>query len=359
MAKTEIRNTVSYRKLIDTFEKSPVSNNILLSLRENILLEDLIKIICVKFVGKDFNKSNNLITFNAGDKNIESLINECSNSGLFSERKVVVLKNIKKLLKDGKLALLDYLSRPNPDTCLVMLNSDDELDLSKIFLFDVKAGESVNTVQNRKIVEDKIKVYEIAEFTESDIIQWVKEKFDDYKISDSSVKYFLQFSNYSLDEILSEIEKLKTYCYFTKEITDDSINLCNGIAKDFNETDFIKAILEHKNDEALKIYSQISLKKDVEVFLIFLLNSAFITISKLFDPGVNKLQGFLLKKELKLWFPDQDKLLPFYRNYRNSIGQDKIKKAFESIYNTDKILKTSGGDKSTTMTVLINNICSL
>ncbi len=323
MAKSEKRNIVSYRKLTDTFEKGPVNNNILLSLREKVLLVDLVKVICKKFVGENFDAKNNLISFNADDKNIESFMNECSNSGLFSDKKVVVLRNIRKLLKDGKTALIDYLGRPNPDTCLIMINSDEELDISKIFLYDSRGGESADAARNRRIIEDNVKIYELGGLSESELIEWIKEKFGDHKISDSSVKHFLRFSNNTPDEILPEIEKLKTYCYPSKEITDDAINLCNGISKDFSESDFIKAVLEHQNEKALKIYSQISLKKDVEIFLIFLLNSAFITIDKLFDPGVEKLQGFLLKKELKLWYPDQEILLPYYRNFRKSTGHDK------------------------------------
>lgn len=357
MAKNEIKYLISYQSLLDKLQKDSIDNNILLSLREKVLLDDVVKIICKNFVGKSFDVKNNLISFNAEDKVIENILNECSNIGLFSEKKVVVIRNIKKLLKNEKLALLDYLNRFNPDTCLIMVASDEEFSVDKIFLFDSK--EDDNHKGNKKIIESNVKIFEIDEFSDTEMILWIKEKFEDYVISEETIKHLLQFTNYSFDEILSEIEKLKTYCYFTKEVTIDAVNLCNGISKDFNETDFIRAVLKRDKNFALKIYDQITLKKDIEVYLIFLLNSAFIIINKLFDPGISKLQGWQLKKELKLWFEDQEKLLPYYKEFKNSIDSDKMKLAFEYIYKTDKILKLSGGDRKTTMTSLINNICNL
>jgi DNA polymerase III delta subunit len=358
MAKSDSGYLISFKRLADTLRKEPVANNILISLREKVLSDDLIKIIGDNFVGKSFNPKEHLIIFNAEDKPIENLLNECSNTGLFSERKVVVLKNVKKLLKDAKTALLDYLRRPNPDTCLVMFSTEEKFEPDKIFLPDTK-DDSGNAKENRKVIAGSVKIYEISEFSDSDIMDWMEEKFEGYKISKQTIKHFLQFTNYSLDEILSEIDKLRTYSYPSLEITMDAVNLCNGIAKDFNETDFIQAVLEHEAEKALKIYSHISLKKDAEVFLIFLLVSAFSAINKLFDPAVSRLEGFPLKRELKLWFPDQEKLLPYYRNFRNSVEHSKVKKAFEFIYSTDKILKTSGADRRTTFSSLINNICSL
>ncbi len=358
MAKSTAKYDISYRSLLDSFRKDKIPNNILLSIREKVLQDDLITIICDKFVGKNFDIKNNLIFFSAEDRQIESLINECSNQGLFSERRIVVLRNVKKLQKDAKLSLLDYLKNSNPDTCLLMISSDEEFAPDKIFLYNPKEP-SESSLENKQIIEKNVRIFQISEFTESEVIKWTEEKFEGYKISKDTIKHFLRFTNYSFDEILSEIEKLKTYGYFTKEITTDAVNLCNGISKDFNETDFIKAITERKPDEALRIYDHISLKKDSEVYLVFLMNIAFTSINKLMDPNSAKLNDWNLRRELKLWFPDQERLIPHYRNFGKSIRQEQIAAAFDYIYSTDKLLKSSGGNRKTMMVSLINNICSL
>jgi DNA polymerase III delta subunit len=358
MAKDQLNYKISYNNLVSKLEKDSIPNIILLSLKEKILLDDIVKIICAKFIGKNFDAKNNLISFNGDDRAIENILNECSNTGLFSDKKVVVLRNVKKLLKDEKMSLVDYFKRPNPDTVFLMVSIEDDFSPGKVFLYDSKS-ENEKAKEVQKVVESSVKVYEINEFTETDLISWIKEKFGEYKIDETAINQFIQYSNFSLDEILSEIEKLKTYCYNTKEVTIESVNLCNGIAKDFSEADFIKAIVEKDYENALKIYDKISLKKDVEVFLIFLLNSAFIVINKLYDPGVVKLNDWQRKKELKLWSAEQDKILPYYQRYKNSNNQENMKTAFSHIYLADKLLKSSGSDKRTIMSSLIGNICRI
>lgn len=356
MAKGVNRYLISYSELIRTLQGASLPNNILLHLREKVLLDDIVKVIAASFIGEKFNINSNYIAFNAEDKMMENVLNECSNIGLFSEKKIVVLRNVKKLVKNERLALLDYLGRFNTETILIMTSYDEELDIDKVFFLDSKED---HYKEYKATVSAQVRVFALEEFSENEMIDWIRKKFGDYKISDDTIRLLIEYSNYSFDEILCEVEKLKTYCYFTKEIRKDSIKICNGISKDFNETDFIKAVLSRDKNSALKIYDQITLKKDVEVYLVFLLTSAFIIINKLFDPATSKLQGFFLKKELKLWFADQEMLLPFYNQYKNSINTEKLRFAFEYIYATDKILKSSGTEKKTTMAWLINNICNL
>ncbi|MBK8551113.1 MAG: hypothetical protein IPL53_08680 [Ignavibacteria bacterium] len=102
MTKSETKYSISYKNLLEKFQQGKVSNNILLSIREKVLLDDLINVICKNFVGRNFDAGNNLISFSAEDKQMDNVLNECSNIGLFSEKKVVVLKNVKKVLKDAK-----------------------------------------------------------------------------------------------------------------------------------------------------------------------------------------------------------------------------------------------------------------
>lgn len=358
MSKAASNYTISYKNLNGKFEKGAIPNLILLSLKEKILLDDIVKVICKKFVGESFDAVNNLISFSGDDRAIENIINECSNTGLFSDKKVVVIRNVKKLLKDEKLGLIEYFKRYNPDTCLIMVSIDEEFSPGKLFFYDSKS-ENEKSKDYKNAVESNVSIFEVNDFTDDELISWIKEKFGEYKTDEATINQFLQYSNYSFDEILTEIEKLKTYCFNTKEITVEAVNLCNGIAKDFKETDFIQAVVERKSEKALMIYDKISLKKDVEVFLVFLLNAAFITINKLSDPAVQNLQGWNLKRELKLWLPGQENLLTYYKKYRSSIGQDKVNTAFNYIYEADKTLKSSNSSKKTVIINLINNICRL
>lgn len=357
MAIDSSKYLISFKQLQENFRKKQIPNNILLLLNSKILADGIIREVYEKFTGNKTVSTNNYLSFNAEERNFESMLNECSSTGLFAEKKLIVLRNVKKLSKEAKTALVDYLNNSNAEVCLIMTDGSDDFSPEKIFLNDTKDNEKASVI--KKIIERNVSVFAVSGMSEDEMNDWIEEKFEGYKINKETIKYFLQFTNSSPDEIITEIEKFKTYCLNSKEITAEDVRVCNGISKDFNEFDFIKAVLERNKDKAYKIYSHISLKREIEVYLIFLLNSAFMAVYKLFDPAVSKLPEWMFKRELKLWFEDQEKLLPDYKRYRDTIDMDKIISALGYIYETDKLLKTSGSGKETAMASLINNICMI
>lgn len=346
---------ISFNDLNSNAVKYIEKNNLLLFIKDKLLSDEITDSLYNAFTNNNPDRKNHLIHFNADDKVIENILNECSNTGLFSDKKVVVIRNAKKFLKNEKIAIAEYIKRPNPDTLLILISNDDETDPDKIFAADsIMSGGDPSGI---KSFTDKIHILKTDEFSEDELISWVIQKFDGIKITEETVRHLLNFSNYSPEELNSEIEKLKTFCYSTGEVTADSVNLCNGIEKDFIEADFIKAILLGNVTLAVKIYRKISLKKDVEVYLVFLLNSAFTAIYKLKDPSSAGLNEFSLKRELKIWSKEQFELLPVYRKIAAATSQDKIKSIFKNIYYADISLKSSGGNRFTKMFSLINNIC--
>jgi hypothetical protein len=101
-----------------------------------------------------------------------------------------------------------------------------------------------------------------------------------------------------------------------------------------------------------------SLKEDVEIYFLVLLNSALIGITKLFDPKINELNNFTLSRELRIWKYDE-KRINIYKNYIRSTNELNIIKAFDYIYKADKAFKTSSQDKRAVFTTLIRNITEL
>ncbi|MBK9228842.1 MAG: hypothetical protein IPL67_17735 [Ignavibacteria bacterium] len=91
--------------------------------------------------------------------------------------------------------------------------------------------------------KNNLKEISVTDLSEEEMTDWIREKFDGFEISEESITHLLSLSNFSLAEILPEIDKLKTFCHF-KNVTVEDINLCNGIAKDFVEKDLIKAVTE-------------------------------------------------------------------------------------------------------------------
>jgi DNA polymerase III delta subunit len=345
--KTDSKYKITFQKFREQLEKGDIPNNLLLFLNEKILLEDIINIISEKFIGSSEDSKSNVKHFFSDDKDIDNVISECSNMDFFTEKKVLVYKIVKKpgvrgIQKDVKTALLNYINNYNPDTVLMLVVTDKEYNLNNF----------------KEFVDLGIRTCIIETGEESNIIDWIKEKLEGYKISEQTILYLLQFLNVSYDEINTEIEKLRTYCTFSKKITQDDVNSCVGISKDFNESDFIQAIFSRDKNAALKIYENLTLKEDVEIYLLVLLNSAYIGMSKMIDPKIKKLSDWDLRRELKLWY-NPNKMLSIYKNYSREINELKIMLAFDYIYRAEKALKSTNPDKKSVFTSLINKLAGL
>ncbi len=346
------KNSSTFSALRKSFKEGKIPGNILLESSDRIISDDLTDAAFEGFVGKGESREDSLSVFTADDLKIDALMNECMGGGLFSSRKIVVLRNPKKLTKPKKVALTEYLADPNPDVTMIMITDENEGAGKLVF------ADSVDP-ERLKLAAKNLKEITVTDLTEQEMTDWIREKFEGFEITDESVSHLLSLSNFSLAEILPEIDKLRTYCHFKKSVSVEDINLCNGISKDFNEGDFIKAIVKKKTASAVKIYSRISLKKDIEVYLVFLLNTAFCALRKLKDPSSSKLQGFNLKKELKLWGPIQEVLLPLYKQASEELTSAALDDAFGMIYSADKKFKSSSSEKSVIMTNLIYGLCSL
>lgn len=324
----------------------------LLFLSEKVLLDELVKGLAEKFIGKGYDARNNLKTFYSDESEIDEVINECSNLSFLSDKKIIIYKLIKKtgirgIQKSSKEGLLEYIKNPNPDNALIILNAEKEYTFSNFEEFEgTKAG-----------------IYIINTDSEADIREWVKSEFEGYKISDETVEHFLQFLNPSYDEIHSEIEKLKTFCIRAKEVTENDVNQCVGMTKDFSENNLLEAILKRDFNTAISIYNSLNSKqeasyKETEIYLINLLSWLFIALHKLQNKELAARNDNGIYYELRI-YRDKERMLRLYRNYMKDLNELKIKKAFDYIYTADKTLKSSSQDKSLVINNLIHSLVNL
>lgn len=352
MAKQKSREkefTIRYRDLKKKFEKQ-IPNIALIFLSEKILFDGILKQTANNFLGEGYDGKTSIKKFYSDETEIDEVINECSNLSFFSDKKIVVYRVVKKpgvrgIAKDSKEALLKYASNCNPDTVLIIHIPDKEFNFNN---FEEFTGN-----ENTGIFAVDVENHE-------EMMKWVKEKFDDYKISDNDIEFFLRFMNPSYDEIYTEIEKLKTFCGSRKEIKTDDVKMCAGFTRDFDEEDFIAAVLKRDKDTALKIYDKLVLKEDVEIFLVYLLSSAFMAMLKMRDKNIEKIpQGYPLTKELRTWGKKGSVLFGLYRQFGKEMNELKIKNAFDYIYEADKAMKGLSSDKKAVISNLINNLTSL
>lgn len=347
------KNTVVQIPLTDfkkRIKKGIESSVIVLFTNEKIVFDELLLTLGQKFIGQDFDPKK--IKFYYSDNaELLSILNECSNTSFFTDKNIYVYKIIKStgvrgLRKNDKELLLKYLMNPNPNSLLILYVSDEEFNINN---FDFLENNFCNIVV-------------IAPATEESLIEWAAEKFEDYKISREVILFLLQFINKSYDELFTEIEKLKLFCYTKKEITTEDVVQCVGLSKEFSENEFISAVLNKEKAKAIMIYDSLTLKADKDLFLLYLLKNAYIGILKLFDKETASMSDNELLKVLKVWdseYQARINRLNLFKKIRASTNEIKIKKVINYIYETDKKLKTSAPDTRALFVTLVKNLTDI
>ena len=85
--------------------------------------EAFLQTFFIEYLASKFLNENQPITYlNLGDDKESLLLSELSSYSLFSDKKVIVVRRIRKLSKNGKEELFDYIESPNNNYCLILIS---------------------------------------------------------------------------------------------------------------------------------------------------------------------------------------------------------------------------------------------
>ncbi|HEX2925764.1 MAG TPA: DNA polymerase III subunit delta, partial [Ruminiclostridium sp.] len=175
-----------------------------------------------------------------GKKDIEAVIENCETMPIFSEKKLVVVKNsgfFKSKKGDsadngsdkkaGNNKLNEYIENIPAYTCLIFIES--EVD---------KRMKLVNTVKKTGLV------VEFEYQKPADLVKWVAKVFKSSKkiIDPMAASYIVENSEYSMVELLNEIEKIISFTDDKQQISiEDVQSVCTRTIKSriFDLTDAV------------------------------------------------------------------------------------------------------------------------
>ena len=101
---------------------------------EDFFIQELSKMFCEKTPSK--------IYFSMDQDPVVNLFEELSSISLFKEKKVIIVREIKKLRsKSGREELIDYVKYPNSDTSLVLIS--EEYDMKNNFIKQISNSSEV------------------------------------------------------------------------------------------------------------------------------------------------------------------------------------------------------------------------
>jgi len=221
-----------------------------------------------KLIVEDENKELNFISFD-GKTDVDSIIANCETLPMFSDKKLVIAKNSglfkskkgdavdtgsdKKSTKDK---LSEYLENMPPYTCLILVESDID-----------KRLKLVNAIKKYGLI------VELDYQKPADLVKWVIKVFKSYNksIEQMDASYLVENSEYSMTELLNEIEKVVNFVGDKNQIAINDIEMvCNKTIKSriFALTD---AVSEGNISKALILLNDMAALKEPMQKVLFMI----------------------------------------------------------------------------------------
>jgi len=199
--------------------------------------------------------SDMIIKYDLLESPISLAIEELDTYNFLSTNKVVVCYNAyfltsnkpKSLVTHNEDELIKYINNPSSENILIMIC--DKIDTRK---------KIVKMIDKDCILSGEVSIENL-----------IKNKLDEYKMSNQTIKYLIDYCYNDNERILNELEKLKCYKLTEKEITIDDINECVLKLSDDNIFNLIDAIVTKNKNRAYNITQELINKgEDISKIII-------------------------------------------------------------------------------------------
>ncbi|OPX33780.1 DNA polymerase III subunit delta [candidate division KSB1 bacterium 4484_188] len=225
-----------YQQILREIKEKGVSKAYLLFGEESLLAENVLHLIREKFLGKADPEMNYFVRY-ATETGIDAIIPLGSGGGLFSDKKLIVLKEVHVLKKAEMERLKKFIATLTPETCLVLMSS------------------VASTYQTRlKLIEPVVTAVNLLPLRENELSRFVTGEFRKLgkEITPAAVETLLFMVGSQMSDLISQINHITQY-FTDKEtiepedieqvasvyVTQDVFELCRLIGnKDFEKALF-------------------------------------------------------------------------------------------------------------------------
>tara|TARA_Y100001968_G_C19388674_1_gene734314 strand:+ start:331 stop:1326 length:996 start_codon:yes stop_codon:yes gene_type:complete len=282
---------------------------------------------------KFLSQNQKIIYFSMDQDSDEKLFRELSAISLFEDKRVIVVREIKKIKsKSSREDLIEYLKSPNPSTVLVIISK--EYDLRNKFLGNI--AKFSDFLDLRTPFQQKMK-------------EWIKYivKYKRIKITDEVINNYINYYGDSISHVLNEIEK-------------DFI-LLDGSEINFNNINKIK--MTDREYQIWNLQDSVG-KKDLNKSLV--INNSLVkhgvSITKILVNLIYLYQNILWRKmglNKSLGFTGLNKIiLSNISNYEKQYSTSEIENALRELQKADILSKTTSIHNNSLLQPLIIKICN-
>lgn len=300
-------------------------NNYLIECLDNLSIDIEINKIIKE---KDFNSIEKTI-YDLNDNSLNQALEDLDTYGLFTNKKIIIIKNIDKITKsnldydfDKALNnLYKYLKNSNPDNLLIIV---------------------VNKLNNKLSMSKELK--KLCEYKQIpiDSNEFIKNKLKDYSLETGFINYLIDICNNNITKIDNECNKLMNYKYDEKTLTKEDIDLL--VTKEYGEStnltfNFIQTIGEKNISKALKQFKELIEYDPNVVGLITLIDNQFRLMYQI--KCLENLSDEKIAKKLNISNPYRVKKI---RELTYFYTKEDIRKVIIELSNIDLKSKTTDMD---------------
>jgi len=304
---------------------------------EPYLIERGVKLLLDRTVSPD-SRDFNLDVFYGKECKGDEIATAGQTLPMFADRRVVLVKRSSELSAAALDILTGYVSDPSPSTCMIF--EGEKIDQRKKFFLEIK--KHGNLVEFKRLYENQL-----GPFIREEAASFGK------KLEAQALELLIYLVGNNLQELAAEIEKVATYIGMRDTINMADIREIVSDTKVDSIFELTDAIGGKDLGKALRNLSTILRDGEAPLMVLAMLTRHFRQLWKvkeLCDKGVPS-QEISKAAGINPYFLKG--IIEQTHNYRIS----EFKEIFESLFETDLALKTSGGKPMNLMECLIMDIC--
>ncbi len=318
-ARTQSRK-LYYNQAVEEFRQKRFDPAYLIYGEEILLTDNLLRLIKENFLEKP-EPEINLFTRYASEEGADAVLSLGAGMGLFSQKKLIILKEANALSSNELKRLRQFLLSPNPDILLVLQANIPNLYQSRL-----------------KKIENDLTTIQVFPLREAELLRFVKEEFarSGKQITDAAAQLLIFMVGNQMADLISQINHLVEY--YSEQERIDAAEV-EAVASTYVTQDVFQYVgyLAHKQfDKAIFVLHHLLESGVAAQQIIYHIQRHFTILWRIqgyWRSGIR--QKETIARELNLFA----RYVPEYLAQSRKWSWNNLKKIMQFIKNADKQLK--------------------
>ena len=282
----------------------------------------------------DFNYS----LFDGREATADAVLNASQSLPVFSQHRLVILKNAETMPAAEANNLIDYLKDPCPTTCLVFVA--EKVDLRRSFFQTLTQKHSTVSCQP---------------LPESQLPDWILHQTRSlgYRIDEEAINFLIDHIGSDLFNLQNEINKASLIIKPNQSISLRDVQRICGTEGQWSISDLLQAMGERRSDRSILILKNLLEFGEPPLVILSAIARQFRLLFKVKQLLLSNLSEALIQKRLGIWRSGWPRIS---RQSKAYVLED-LQWIFQRLMETDAGLKGSILPNSILMEMLVLDLC--